>query len=106
PAPELFPVEEVRAAVDRVLTAHGTSALQYSTTEGYPPLRDLIAQRIKSIAQENNVPIVEDKPLAQMLYKTVEVGEEIPEKLFQVVAQVLAYVYRLRESRKSMFSVN
>lgn len=67
---------------------------------------DLIAQRIKSIAQENNVPIVEDKPLAQMLYKTVEVGEEIPEKLFQVVAQVLAYVYRLRESRKSMFSVN
>jgi len=46
PAPELFPVEEVRAAVDRVLTAHGTSALQYSTTEGYPPLRDLIAQRM------------------------------------------------------------
>lgn len=46
PAPELFPIEEVRAAVDRVLTAHGTSALQYSTTEGYPPLRDLIAQRM------------------------------------------------------------
>ena len=67
---------------------------------------DLIAQRIKTIAQENNVPIVEDRPLAQMLYKTVEIGEEIPEKLFQAVAQVLAYVYRLRESRRSMFSVN
>jgi 2-aminoadipate transaminase len=46
PAPELFPVEEVRSAVDRVLTAHGTSALQYSTTEGYPPLRDMVARHM------------------------------------------------------------
>jgi 2-aminoadipate transaminase len=43
PAPELFPVEAVRAAVDRVLTHHGSAALQYSTTEGYAPLRELIA---------------------------------------------------------------
>lgn len=43
PSPEVFPVEEVRAAVDRVLTRHGSSALQYSTTEGYPPLREFIA---------------------------------------------------------------
>lgn len=67
---------------------------------------DLIAQRIKDVAREHNVPIVEDKPLAQMLYKTVDIGEEIPEKLFQTVAQVLAYVYRLRESRRSTFSMN
>jgi flagellar biosynthetic protein FlhB len=67
---------------------------------------DLIAQRIKEIAKEHNVPIVEDRPLAQMLYKTVDVGEEVPEKLFQAVAQVLAYVFRLRESRRSTFSMN
>ena len=46
PAPEVFPVEEVRTAVDRVLTQHGTSALQYSTTEGYPPLRDLLVRHM------------------------------------------------------------
>jgi 2-aminoadipate transaminase len=46
PAPEHFPVEEVRAAVDRVLTARGPTALQYSTTEGYEPLRELIARQM------------------------------------------------------------
>jgi flagellar biosynthetic protein FlhB len=66
---------------------------------------DIIAQRIKEIAKENNVPIIEDRPLAQMLYKTVEIGEAIPEKLFQAVAQVLAYVYRLRDQRNK-FSMN
>jgi flagellar biosynthetic protein FlhB len=67
---------------------------------------DLIAQRIKEIAAEHSVPIVEDKPLAQMLYRTVEIGDQIPEKLFQAVAQVLAYVYRLRDSRRNSYSVN
>jgi 2-aminoadipate transaminase len=46
PAPELFPVEQVRAAVDTVLTEHGTSALQYSTTEGYAPLREMITRHM------------------------------------------------------------
>ncbi len=67
---------------------------------------DLIAQRIKEIARENRVPIVEDKPLAQMLYKSVEIGDEVPEKLFQAVAQLLAYVFRLRDARRSHVSVN
>jgi flagellar biosynthetic protein FlhB len=67
---------------------------------------DLIAQRIKEVAKEHDVPIVEDKPLAQMLYKTVEIGDQIPEKLFQAVAQVLAYVYRLREGRRPNYSMN
>ena len=57
PAPELFPVEEVRAAVDRVLTHHGSAALQYSTTEGYPPLRELISA---SMARYGIVVTVED----------------------------------------------
>jgi 2-aminoadipate transaminase len=43
PAPELFPVDEFKAACERVLSKHGQSALQYSTTEGYPPLRELIS---------------------------------------------------------------
>jgi flagellar biosynthesis protein FlhB len=65
----------------------------------------LIAQRIKEIAAEHNVPIVEDKPLARALFKTVEIGDEIPEKLFQAVAQVLAYIYRIKKA-PSRFSMN
>lgn len=53
PAPELFPVEEVRQAADLVLTREGASALQYSTTEGYVPLREWIATRQGGIPVEN-----------------------------------------------------
>lgn len=59
--------------------------------EGY------IAQRIKEIAQASGVVLVENKPLAQAIYKTVEIGEVIPEKLYQAVAEVLAFVYRLKQ---------
>lgn len=59
----------------------------------------LIAQRIREIATENGVPIVENKPLAQALYKTAGLNETVPENLFQAVAEVLAYVYSLK--RKS-----
>jgi flagellar biosynthesis protein FlhB len=58
--------------------------------------QDLIAQRIKQIAREHNVPVVENKPLARALYGSVEVDQEIPYELFQAVAQVLAYIYALR----------
>lgn len=57
---------------------------------------DEVAQRIKKIAKENSVVTVENRPLAQTLYKTVEIGEGIPGELFQAVAEVLAYVYKLR----------
>ena len=56
----------------------------------------LLAERIKEIAQANQVPLVENKPLAQALYKTVEIGQLIPVELYQAVAEVLAYVYRLK----------
>ncbi|MDY6852615.1 MAG: flagellar biosynthesis protein FlhB [Thermodesulfobacteriota bacterium] len=56
----------------------------------------LLAERIKEIAREHDVPIVEDKPLAQALYKSVEVGEVIPFMFYQAVAEILAYVYRLK----------
>jgi len=63
---------------------------------------DLIAQRIRALALEHDIPVVEDKPLAQALYKSVDVGEEVPEKLFQAVAQLLAYIYRLKKVKPSL----
>ena len=59
-----------------------------------------IAERIKEIAEENAIPVVENKPLARSLYKAVEIGESIPVNLYKAVAEVLAYVYRLRENKK------
>lgn len=55
-----------------------------------------IAQRIREIAVEHQIPLVEEKPLAQALYKMVEIGEYIPAELYRAVAEVLAYVYRLK----------
>ena len=58
--------------------------------------QDLVAQRIKEIARENNVAIVENKPLARALFDTVEIGGFVPESLYKAVAEVLAYVYKLK----------
>jgi len=58
--------------------------------------QDLVALRIKEIAKEKGIITFENKPLAQILYKTVDINEKIPEDLFQAVAEVLAYVYRLK----------
>ena len=51
PVPELFPIEQVASATQRVLGGQGSHALQYSTTEGYPPLREMIAQIMRHIGQ-------------------------------------------------------
>jgi flagellar biosynthetic protein FlhB len=56
---------------------------------------DHLAFRIREIAREHKVPIVENKPVARALYK-MEVGDEIPEEMFKAVAEVLAYVYSLK----------
>ena len=55
-----------------------------------------IAMRIREIAKENGVPLVEDKPLARTLNKTVAVGQLIPSSLYKAVAEILAYVYKLK----------
>jgi flagellar biosynthetic protein FlhB len=55
-----------------------------------------IAQRIREIAAAHNIPLVENKPLAQALYKAVDLNQTIPQNLFQSVAEVLAYVYSLK----------
>lgn len=56
--------------------------------------RNLLAERIKQIARDNGIMLVENKPLAQALYKSVEVGDSIPSKLYQAVAEILALVFR------------
>jgi flagellar biosynthetic protein FlhB len=55
-----------------------------------------LAKRIKEIAEEHGIPIVENPPLARALYQTVDLGQVIPEMFYQAVAEVLAYVYRLK----------
>lgn len=57
---------------------------------------NFLAQRIKDVARENHIEIVENKPLARMLYANVEIGELVPPELYQAVAEVLAFVYHLK----------
>ena len=83
---------------------HLAIALEYNTQNMSAPLLTakgsrLMAERIKAIAQENNIPIVENKPLAQALYKGVEIGQEIPTVFYKAVAEILSYVYRLKNER-------
>ena len=83
---------------------HFAVALKYDEESGAPIVvakgQDLIAQRIKEIARENRVPIVENKTLARKLHKTVEIGRQIPGDLYESVAQVLAFVYRTYGRRR------
>jgi flagellar biosynthesis protein FlhB len=57
---------------------------------------DFVAIRIRQIALQHGIPILERKPLARALYKDVQVGQEIPESFYKAVAEILAYVYRLK----------
>ncbi len=83
---------------------HFSVALKYDGASAAPEViakgQDLMALRIREIAAEAGVPIVPDPPLARSLHATVEVGQQIPEELFQAVAQILAYVYRVAGRRR------
>jgi flagellar biosynthetic protein FlhB len=61
---------------------------------------DLLALRIREIAGENGVAIVEAPPLARALHKSVDIGREVPAALYVAVAQVLTYVFQLRAARE------
>ena len=83
---------------------HYAIALQYDKNSHGAPIvvakgTDFIAQRIREIAKEHNIPILERKALARALYASTEVGSEIPRDLFKAVAEVLAFVYRLKRNR-------
>lgn len=88
---------------DVVITnpTHYAVAIQYNADESPAPIviakgEDYLAQKIKEVAKENDVEIVENKPLARMLYANVDVGAQIPPELYSAVAEVLAYVYHLK----------
>lgn len=55
-----------------------------------------MALRIRDIAKDNGVETVENKPLAQVLYKSVDIGQQVPPELYQAVAEILAFVYQLK----------
>ena len=80
---------------------HFAVALQYSQGMAAPQVvakgQDLVAQRIKEIAREEHITIVENRPLARALYASVEIGGIVPPELYKSVAEVLAYVYRLKK---------
>lgn len=83
---------------------HYAIALKYDKEKSGIPMvvakgMDNLAQKIKEIARENDVPIVENKPLAQALYKQVDVDQHIPDELFGAVAEVLAYVYKANNKK-------
>jgi flagellar biosynthetic protein FlhB len=84
---------------------HYAVALKYDGEKLAPEVvakgKDLVAAQIRKIARENDVPIVPDPPLARSLHATVEVGHQIPEELYQAVAQLLAFVYRVARKRAS-----
>ncbi|WP_223204027.1 flagellar biosynthesis protein FlhB [Alicyclobacillus suci] len=84
---------------------HFAIALKYDSQSMAAPQviakgADNLAQRIKERAAEFGVPMVENRPLAQTLYRVAEVGDAVPQELYQAVAEVLAHVYRLKQSAR------
>ncbi len=87
---------------------HYAIAIKYDPKESSAPKvlakgADLLAQRMKVIAKENDVPMVENRTLARTLYSTVEVGQMVPPELYQAVAEVLAFVYSLRRQKRQEY---
>ncbi len=100
-------IQEVPTA-DVVVTnpTHYAVALRYEAGEMAAPQvvakgADLLCQKIKEIAKEHHVPIIEKPELARALYKTVEPGQNVPESLFMAVAEVMAMIYRLGKNRRN-----
>lgn len=88
---------------DVVITnpTHYAVAIKYDPDTSSAPVvlakgADYLAQKIKEVAKDNKIEIVENKPLARMLYANVNIGDEVPPELYSAVAEVLAYVYHLQ----------
>ncbi|MDH3434083.1 MAG: EscU/YscU/HrcU family type III secretion system export apparatus switch protein, partial [Gammaproteobacteria bacterium] len=97
-------MEEVPNA-DVVITnpTHFAVALKYDDARmGAPQVvakgKDLIAARIREIAADHKVPLFSAPPLARALFRSTEIGDEVPAALYTAVAQVLAYIYQLNET--------
>lgn len=98
-------MQEVKTATAVIVNpTHYAVAIRYRMESMAAPLvvakgKNYMARRIREIAIENQVPIVESPLLAQALYKNVMVGQEIPVHLYRAVAEILAYIYRLMNGR-------
>lgn len=94
---------------DVVITnpTHLAVALRYSANLPAPQViakgAGAVALKIREIAKEHEIPIVENKPLARTMFKTLKIGQVIPRELFNAVAEVLAYVYKLKRKRKPSY---
>jgi flagellar biosynthetic protein FlhB len=96
--------EVAKATAVIVNPTHYAVALKYSMhSAGAPTVvakgKNYLALRIKQRAIDNQVPLVENPPLAQALYKSVDVGQEIPAQFYRAVAEILAYIHRLMNGR-------
>jgi len=84
---------------------HIAVALKYGPNMPAPQLiakgADLIAEKIREIAKQNGIPIVENKPLARTIYKTMKLDQFIPRELYIAVAEVLSYVYKLKRRKRA-----
>ena len=95
-------IEVPKADVVITNPTHVAVALMYDAAKSAAPVvlakgADLMAKRIRAIAKDNDVLIVENPPLARVLYRDVEVGQYIPAEFFRAVAEILAYVYKQRQ---------
>ena len=84
---------------------HLACALKYEATKSKAPIllakgERLIAQEIKRIAEEHEIPIMENEPLARSIFRTTKIKKEVPPELYQAIAEVLAYVYKVKKDRK------
>jgi len=99
-----FMMKEVPTATVVITNpTHLAIALRYEQGKDQVPLvvakgADKVAERIRQLATENNVPIVENKPLARAMYDVVEPGDPLPAEFFEAVAKVIAYVFRQKEA--------
>jgi flagellar biosynthetic protein FlhB len=98
-------MKEVATATAVIVNpTHFAVALKYEPEGMAAPMvvakgKNYLALRIKQRALDNNVPLIENPPLAQALYKSVNVGQEIPPQLYRAVAEILAYIFKLMHKK-------
>jgi flagellar biosynthetic protein FlhB len=99
-------MKEVQNATAVIVNpTHYSVAIRYDAESMAAPLvlakgKNYLAKRIRQLALEHQVPIIENAPLAQALYRSAEVGQEIPAHLYRAVAEVLAYIFKLMNPRR------
>ena len=87
---------------------HISIAIKYESGVDAAPIviakgADLLAKKIREIAKENDIPIIENKPLARLIYKEVDVDQEVPSDMYEAVAQVLVAVYKIKNRYKKNY---